>query len=161
MLEERYSPKHFGEAAMRRVFGALRERAQMKSIVTISGAQRQVLYELILDRLSAVGDLNLLIKQGDYEAAERLATEFAGDLRLMADLGWEKEWRDDVDLTMPADDLAPVLERLRDAAAGGLAESTDEREAREAEEAARCRYLYARETCTGLLLLIEQLETGE
>ena len=161
MLEERYPPEYFGGGAKRRVFGALRERAQMKSIVTISGAQRQVLYELILDRLSAVGDLNLLIKQGDYATVERLASEFAGDLRLMADLGWEKEWRDDVDLTMSAAELGPVLTRLREAAEGGLSESADEREARQAEDAARCRYTYARETCAGLLLLIERLEAGE
>lgn len=51
---------------------------------------------------------------------------------------------------MHATDFTPVLTRLRSPAEGGLSESAEERKAREAEEAARCRYCYAQETCTGL-----------
>jgi hypothetical protein len=133
----------------------------MEPTVTISGGQRQVLYEMVLDHLSGIGDLLLAVEQEDDATATRLGEEFAADLRLMADLGWEKAWRDDADLTMPAADLVPILTRLRADAEGGLSESAEDREAREAEDAARCRYRYAKEICTGLLLLIEHLEAGE
>lgn len=132
----------------------------MQSTITISGGQRQVLYELVLDHLSGIGDLALVLRQEDYATAARLGIEFGGDLRLMNDLGWNKAWREEATLTMGLTDLAPVLHRLQRDAEGGLSESTDEREAREAEEAARCRYRYAAETCKGLLLLLDHPETG-
>jgi len=133
----------------------------MPITITISGAQRQVLRELVLDHLSALGDLNLALGRGDHATAERLGAEFAGDLRLMADLGWSGDWRESADLTMAYSDLAPLLQRLREEAEGGLAESTEDREARRAEEEVRERRRYARETCAGLLMLIDELEGNE
>ncbi len=67
----------------------------------------------------------------DFATAEQLGVEFGEDLRLMEDLGWDKEWRDDVDLTMAPADLAEILKRLRAEAEGGLKEPEDEREVRE------------------------------
>lgn len=98
----------------------------------VSGGQRRVLYELVVDHLSGMGDL-----------------------------GWEKAWRDEATLTMGLTDLAPVLHRLQRDAEGGLAESAEDRENRETDEAAHQRYLYAAETCKGLLLLLDHQETGQ
>ncbi|HEY8810625.1 MAG TPA: hypothetical protein VIM28_11465, partial [Solirubrobacterales bacterium] len=84
----------------------------MPTTVTISGAQRQVFYEMVTDHLSAIGDLRIALQQEDFATAERLGIEFGEDLRLMEDLGWDKEWREDVDLTMPPEDLAEILTRI-------------------------------------------------
>lgn len=132
----------------------------MQSTITINGTQRQVLYELVLDHLSAIGDLALALRKEDYSTAANLGIQFEGDLRLMGDLGWNKAWREEATLTMGLADLAPVLHRLQRDAEGGLSESTEEREAREAEEAARRRYRYGAEICKGLLLLLDHPETG-
>jgi hypothetical protein len=123
------------------------------STATISPGQREVFYQLVLDHLSGVGDLQLAIEREDFAAAERLGTEFAEDLRLMEDLGWGGELRE-AELTMPPDELAEVLRRLRSDARKGLDESVDEREAKQADETARQRYRYAVETCDGLLSLL-------
>jgi hypothetical protein len=133
-----------------------KEGTMPSSTVTISGAQRQVFYELVLDHLSGIGDLRIAVENEDFATAERLGIEFGEDLRLMEDLGWDKAFRDDVDLTMPPEDLAEVLTRLRADAEGGLSESEHERESRETDEAARDRYQLALDTCKGLLLLIER-----
>ena len=128
----------------------------MPTTVTINGVQREVFYELVLDHLSGIGDLSLAVERGDFATAERLGIEFGEDLRLMQDLGWDKAPRKDADLTMPPEDLAEVLTRLRADAEGGLSESKHDRESREADEAARDRYRLALDTCNGLLELIER-----
>lgn len=129
-----------------------------KSTVTISGGQREVFYQLVLDHLSGIEDLLLALEHEDFATAEQLGVEFGEDLRLMEDLGWDKEWRDDVDLTMAPEDLAEILKRLRADAEGGLKEPEDEREVRESDEATRRRYQYALVTCDGLLHLLDHSE---
>lgn len=130
------------------------------STVTISGPQRQVFRAMLLDHLSGIGDVALAIEQEDYEAAERLGSDFREDLRLMADLGWEDEDLREADLTMPPAELAPLLRRLRADAEAGLAGSPAERESREEEERLRARYQYVLDTCDGLLVLLER-ERGD
>ncbi len=129
----------------------------MPTTVTISGAQRQVFYEMVTDHLGAIGDLRIAIQQEDFATAERLGIEFGEDLRLMEDLGWDKEWREDVDLTMAPEDLAEILTRIKSDAEGGLSESKDHRESREAEEEARRCYQLTLDTCNGLLMLLDRL----
>jgi len=129
----------------------------MPTTVTISGAQRQVFYEMVTDHLSAIGDLRIALQQEDFATAERLGIEFGEDLRLMEDLGWDKEWREDVDLTMPPEDLAEILTRIRSDAEGGLSEPEDHRESREAEEEAKQCWQLALDTCNGLLALLDRM----
>ena len=136
-------------------FGALREKgARMPTTVTINGVQREVFYELVLDHLSGIADLSLAVEQGDFATAERLGIEFGEDLRLMEDLGWDSTPRKDADLTMPPEDLAELLTRLKADAEGGLKGSPYGRDARETDESARDRYRLALDTCNGLLHLI-------
>jgi hypothetical protein len=56
--------------------------------LTITAAQRDALYDQILDRLSGIGDIELAIQLENYDAAERLGREYSDDLRLLLeDLG--------------------------------------------------------------------------
>ncbi|HEX2391981.1 MAG TPA: hypothetical protein VHI77_03585 [Solirubrobacterales bacterium] len=84
--------------------------------ITISAAQREVLYVQVLDHLSGLGDLWLAIEGEDYPRADALGHAFADDLRLLLeDLGWpdreELPSGGRVELTMPPDDLRRVIER--------------------------------------------------
>lgn len=127
----------------------------MPTTVTINGAQRQVFYEMLTAHLGGAGDLGILLRREDFAGAERLGIELAEDLRLMEDLGWHSEFREqDVDLTMAPEDLAELLTRLRSDAEGGLAEPGAERDARDTDEAARRTYRLALDTCNGLLTLL-------
>lgn len=128
----------------------------MPTTVTINAVQREVFYELVLDHLSGLPDLGLAVERGDFATAERLGVEFAEDLRLMEDLGWDATPRRDAELTMPPEDLAEVLTRMRADARGGLRASTDERDAKESDAAARRRYRLAFDTCNGLLTLLDR-----
>jgi hypothetical protein len=128
----------------------------MPITVTINGVQREVFRELLLDHLSGIADLSIAVEGGEFATAERLGIEFAEDLRLMQDLGWDAEPRKDADLTMPPEDLAELLTRLKADAEGGLRESAHDRDSREADESAKDRYRYALDTCDGLLYMLKR-----
>jgi hypothetical protein len=154
MQAKSYSPKSSGDGIPGGSSVPCRKEGAMpESTVTISPAQREAFYQLVLDHLSGVGDLLLALERGDFAAAERLGIEFGEDLRLMEDLGWEDELRE-ADLTMAPEELAEVLKRLKADAEKGLVGSSEEREAKAVDEAARERYEYARVTCEGLLDLL-------
>jgi hypothetical protein len=55
---------------------------------TIDRDQRDALYELVLNHLSAIGDLWIAVEDNELAKAEQLGIEFGEDLRLMHDLGW-------------------------------------------------------------------------
>lgn len=99
--------------------------------IMIDADQRNALYEQVRDHLSGVGDLwTTLEDKKDYATAERLASEFGGEFRLMADLGWDPDDdRETVELTMAPLDLIEVATRLSENAKGGLADVEEEREA--------------------------------
>lgn len=126
---------------------------------TISGKQREAIYQFVLERLSRLADLPLAVKREDFDTARRLAREFSGDFRLLEDLGWGEDERRDVALTMPPKGLAETLRRLHADAEGALSGSPGEREAREAEEALRRRHQLVLDTASGLL--VELLIGGE
>jgi hypothetical protein len=130
--------------------------------ITISGAQREAIYQFVLDRLSRLADLPLAVKQEDFATARRLAREFSGDFRLLEDLGWGEDERRDVALTIAPEWLAETLRRLHADAEGALSGSPGEREAREAEEALRRRDQLVLDTASGLLveLLVDREEEG-
>jgi hypothetical protein len=57
--------------------------------VKITAAQRDALFDRILDRLSGLGDIVLASESQDFETADRLAREYAEELLLVCDgLGW-------------------------------------------------------------------------
>lgn len=84
--------------------------------VGITGAQRDALYDGLLDRLSGIEDIWIAASREDYETAERLGREYCDDLRLiMDDLGWGEGARaEEIKLTTPPEVLRRTFERLRD-----------------------------------------------
>jgi hypothetical protein len=56
--------------------------------VTITRVQRDAIYELVITRLTAIGDVWMSIKRREFADAKKMGREFAEDLRLLEDLGW-------------------------------------------------------------------------
>ena len=102
--------------------------------------------------------MRIAIDRGDAETARRLAREFAEDFRLLDDIGWGPDERSAVPLTIPPGELTAIMNRLRGDAQAALAESSDEREAREAEEANRQRYELILDAGAEVLLEIRRRE---
>jgi hypothetical protein len=89
--------------------------------VTITRVQRDAIYELVITRLTAIGDVWLSIKRREFADAKKMGREFAADLRLLEDLGWaETIDRDTVSLTQPPQELTGALVRLHQDASGSL-----------------------------------------
>lgn len=83
----------------------------------ITAAQRDALYDQILDRLSGIGDIELAIKAEKYRDAERLGREYCDDLRLLLDdLGLGEGSGEPVVLATPPEVLRRTLPRLRELA---------------------------------------------
>jgi hypothetical protein len=121
--------------------------------ITISAAQRDALYEQILDRLSGIGDIEVAIRAENFEDAERLGREYSDDLRLLLDdLGIGDAKDEPVELRAPPEMLRRLLPRLRDRAIGHTASLEPEwAEVQvEAEEVKQRNRLVA-ETCEAVL----------
>ena len=87
--------------------------------VTITRVQRDAIYELVITRLTAIGDVWLSIKLGEFADAKKMGREFAEDLRVAGGsrLGRDHDC-DTVSLTQPPQELTSALARLhKDAAA--------------------------------------------
>jgi hypothetical protein len=116
---------------------------------TITTAQRNVLYDDILIRITAIGDVLTVIERGEFDKAQKLADEFADYLRLLADdLGWGRLPAANIELKSPSEVLRRSLERLR-----RIAEIEDKEESEERAEvqAREARNVLMRETCDQLL----------
>jgi hypothetical protein len=88
--------------------------------ITITGEQRDALYDRILNRLSGIDDVWLAASRADYDTADRLGREYSDELRLVLDdLGWGDgpEGRE-IELTTDPVVLRRVFSRLRDSTAG-------------------------------------------
>jgi hypothetical protein len=135
----------------------------MPSSIKIAAHQRDALYELLRDRISAVGDIwTALDRNEDYATAERLATRFGEDFRLMRDLGWDpNDNRETVELTVPPLDLMRIAKRLRDDARGGIAGLEEERDSVGPPEFIE-GFRVVRETCEEILMaVLAELDSGE
>lgn len=122
-----------------------------RSAPKISAAQRNAIYQQILDHMSNAGDLSLLVEQGDLSAARRLAREVSDDLQLVLDgLGWgETTSGGDVDLNLPAEQLRRTFSRLRERAVEQSEASSQELGELEYERA-----LIVIETCDQVLAAV-------
>jgi hypothetical protein len=130
------------------------------STITISGPQRDGLYELVRNHLGSVGDLwDALERDKDFATAARLGLEFGEDFELLDNIGWdEDERRESFELTMPVHDLTELLKRLHDEAEQVLHGKGTEREAREDDRATEERYLRGLDACEELLVRIDEDE---
>jgi hypothetical protein len=85
--------------------------------LTVTAAQRDALYDQILDRLSGIGDIEMAIQAENYGDAERIGREYSDDLRLLLDdLGVGEGDGRPLELTTSPDVLRRVLPRLRERA---------------------------------------------
>ena len=128
---------------------------------TISGPQRDGLYELVRNHLGSVGDLwDALERDKDFATAARLGLEFGEDFELLDDIGWgEDERSESFELTMPVHDLTELLKRLHDEAEQVLHGKGTERQAREDDRATEERYLCGLDTCEELLVRLDEGES--
>ena len=133
-----------------------------RSNIAIATHQRDALYELVLDRLSGVGDISTELDNKDYAAAERIATRFSEDFRLMRDLGWDpNDDRETVELTLPPLELMRIAKRLRDDARGGIAGLEEERDSVGPPKFIE-GYRIVREACEDILMaVLAELDPGE
>jgi hypothetical protein len=125
---------------------------------TITGQQRDALYEQVRNHLGALNDVWIAMEcNRDFATAERLGIEFGEDFRLLHDLGWDgSDSRKVVELTMPREDLIEVLARLRREAEGGLTDSEEERESKEKDEEILQGFRLVRNTCDELIEKLDQ-----
>jgi hypothetical protein len=89
--------------------------------MTITRAQRDAIYEVVVTHLTGIGDVWISVDRREYAVANRLGRDFAEDLRLLDDLGWTQTIdRETVALTLPAEELTRTLGRLHKNALGSL-----------------------------------------
>ncbi len=120
--------------------------------LTITRTERDALYDSLVADLSAVGDISIDLENDEPAHAKHLRRRFEVELRLLDDLGWEKEPdREQFELTMPAAQLRPIIERIYWSAVGSLANHPEEL----VEEAAyQLKNVVA--ACPGLLALLAE-----
>jgi len=125
--------------------------------ITISGPQRNGLYELVRNHLGSIGDLwDALERDKDFATAARLGLEFGEDFALLEDIGWgEDEGRESFELTIPVHDLTELLKRLHDEAEQVLQGKGTEREARENDRATEECYLRGLDACEKVLIALD------
>lgn len=125
--------------------------------LTISGEQRDALYELVTNHVGDLDAVWLAMQTGDYATAEAKALELAADFRLLTDLGWHRDdSRERVRLTMPPAELADGLRRILGEAESGLSGFLErDRREREEEERVEAAFRLARDTCEELIAKLD------
>jgi hypothetical protein len=118
-------------------------------VLSVGRDDRNALWWLVVSDLTGVSDIHLYLNKGDVRSAMRLRRRFERAMRLLDDLGWEAEpGRERVVLTMPHNQLRPLLERVYWESVGSLADRPGElvEQAREYREAlvVLCSSLLAR-----------------
>lgn len=89
--------------------------------LTITRAQRDAIYQVVIPHLTAIGDVWLCVRRREFADAKKMGREFAEELRLLENLGWSETIdRDTVTLTVPPDELTRMLTRLHRRAARSL-----------------------------------------
>jgi hypothetical protein len=89
--------------------------------LTISRAQRDAIYAIVIDHLTAIGDVWLCVSRREFAEAKTMGREFAEELRLLEDLGWSETIdRDSVSLTIRPHELIRTVARLHRRAARSL-----------------------------------------
>lgn len=95
--------------------------------VTINRRDRDAIYDGLMTDLAAIGDVFIDLHNDEPASAKRLYRRFEVELRLLDDLGWEKEPEAErFELTMPARELRPVIERVYWSAVSSLADHPEE-----------------------------------
>ncbi len=95
--------------------------------LTINRRYRDALYDGLMTDFTAIGDIFSHLHNNEPARAQRLHRRFAAELQLLDDLGWEQEPDvDEFELTMPARELRPIIERVYWSAVASLNNEPDE-----------------------------------
>ena len=95
--------------------------------MTINRRYRDALYDGLMTDLSAHDDIFTLLRNDEATEAKRLHHRFKGELRLLDDLGWEREPEaEQFELTMPPRELRPIIERVYWSAVASLNNEPDQ-----------------------------------
>jgi hypothetical protein len=95
--------------------------------MTINRPYRDALYDGLMTDLTAHGDLFICLQNDEATEAKRLHHRFRAELRLLDDLGWERDPdAEDFELTMPPRELRPIIERVYWSAVAGLNNTPEE-----------------------------------
>jgi hypothetical protein len=95
--------------------------------MTINRRYRDALYDGLMTDISAHSDLFSLLRNDEITEAKRLHHRFKGELRLLDDLGWERDPEaEQFELTMAPRELRPILERVYWSAIASLNNEPDQ-----------------------------------
>jgi hypothetical protein len=95
--------------------------------LTINRTDRDALYDGLMTDLTAIGDIFIYLHNDEPVSAKRLRRRFEVELRLLDDLCWEKEPDEEhFELTMRAEELRPIIERIYWSAVGSLTNNPEE-----------------------------------
>lgn len=82
--------------------------------IAITGRQRELFYEIVVSRLTAIDSVWHAVDEHDWEKAQELSREFSDLLRLVVDdLGWGEEREEALEFTVPPDVLQRAVEAVR------------------------------------------------
>lgn len=80
----------------------------------ITGRQRELLYDIVFTRLTAIDSVWRAAKEQRWEEAQLLSSEYSDLLRLMVDdLGWGAEQKEAIEFTTPPDVLQRAIEIVK------------------------------------------------
>lgn len=95
--------------------------------MTINRPYRDALYDGLMTDLTAHGDILTYLQHDEATEAKRLHHRCKAELRLLDDLGWEREPEaKEFELTMPPRELRPIIERVYWSAVAGLNNAPEE-----------------------------------
>jgi hypothetical protein len=115
----------------------------------ITGRQRELLYDVIVTRLTAIDSVWRAVKEREWEQAQLLSREYSDLLRLVADdLGWGEGREEAIELTTPPDVLQRAIEVVMREA---LVEDDEQRQNRLDAAAVQVEREHAVEACNQIL----------
>ena len=95
--------------------------------MTINRPYRDALYDGLMTDLTAHDDIFTLLRNDEATEAKRLHHRFKSELRLLDDLGWEREPEaEQFELTMAPRELRPIIERVYWSAVASLNNEPDQ-----------------------------------
>lgn len=95
--------------------------------LSVNRRDRDALYDGLLSDPTAVGDIYKNLSNDKPIEARRLRRRFEVEMRLLDDLGWEgNPDQERFELTMPGQELRPLIERIHWRSVGSLTDSPEE-----------------------------------
>ena len=127
----------------------------MATMLPVTATQRRALRDFMVFRLFVVGDRRLAAAVIEEIRPEQVAVELAQDLRLMTDLGWDRESQGDVVLTMRRQPLELTLRRMRHDAVEARAKDVQPQRPGETKEDRMASFKLAERVCDELLTALD------